>query len=257
MSNPRPLPFEAVWEPHHRGLAFWIFDLDGTLIDIAPRPDAVVVPSELLEDLQTLSRQSGGHVAVVSGRSITDLAARFPMSDLILVGNHGAEWREGKNQRVLSPDDAALKGLAALRPQLQRLSEAVPNLLVEDKVLTLSVHVRHVAPALQPTVKEALEAWIAREPALTLRPARACWEIRPRIGATKGDAVSELLARQSSPLVPLIFGDDVTDEDAFLAAPPNAVTVIVGPRRPTQARYALNTPSDLRKLLREIGRLYT
>ena len=50
----------------------------------------------------------------------------------------------------------------------------------------------------------------------------------------------------------LIVGDDVTDEDMFLAAPDGAVTVHVG-SGPTAARMRLVGPDQVRKLLTELA----
>ena len=52
-----------------------LLDLDGTLLDIAPTPDAVVVPPALLEALRTLRKALGDAVAVVSGRPVEQVDA--------------------------------------------------------------------------------------------------------------------------------------------------------------------------------------
>ena len=50
-------------------------DFDGTLVDIAPRPEAVVVPVELIATLRALQTYLGGAVAVISGRPIDQIDA--------------------------------------------------------------------------------------------------------------------------------------------------------------------------------------
>ena len=45
-------------------------DLDGTLIDVAPSPDTVVVPPDLAPTLLGVERALGGAFAVVSGRRL-------------------------------------------------------------------------------------------------------------------------------------------------------------------------------------------
>ena len=49
-------------------------DLDGTLIDIAPTPDAVQVGPQLLETLAQLSAQRAGALACISGRAACSAA---------------------------------------------------------------------------------------------------------------------------------------------------------------------------------------
>ncbi|MDR8240904.1 trehalose-phosphatase, partial [Acinetobacter baumannii] len=40
----------------------FFFDLDGTLADIQPHPDQVVIPDNTLQALNALARQQGGAV---------------------------------------------------------------------------------------------------------------------------------------------------------------------------------------------------
>src|SRR5215831_16779516 len=71
----------------------FLFDIDGTLLDLAPTPDAVVVPKGLRNSLQRLFGLTGGALAFVSGRSITDIDRIFVPMVLPAVGGHGAEMR--------------------------------------------------------------------------------------------------------------------------------------------------------------------
>ncbi len=87
----------------------WFFDLDGTLAEIKPHPDQVVVPDTILQGLQLLATASDGALALISGRSMVELDAlakpyRFP-----LAGVHGAERRDinGKTHIVHLPDAIA------------------------------------------------------------------------------------------------------------------------------------------------------
>ncbi|MDL9435840.1 trehalose-phosphatase, partial [Escherichia coli] len=63
----------------------WFFDLDGTLAEIKPHPDQVVVPDTILQGLQLLATASDGALALISGRSMVELDAlakpyRFPLA---------------------------------------------------------------------------------------------------------------------------------------------------------------------------------
>src|SRR3546814_12950120 len=48
-------------------------DFDGTLVELAESPAAISVPSGLKPLLSRLVERLGGRVAIVSGRSITDI----------------------------------------------------------------------------------------------------------------------------------------------------------------------------------------
>ncbi|MBI3095889.1 MAG: trehalose-phosphatase, partial [Rhodocyclales bacterium] len=74
----------------------WAFfvDVDGTLLEIADTPSAVRVDLDLLELIGQLYRRSGGALALVSGRSISDLEAMLGTLRLPLAGQHGLERRD-------------------------------------------------------------------------------------------------------------------------------------------------------------------
>jgi hypothetical protein len=65
----RPSPPRAPW--------CLFLDVDGTLLDIAPTPDAVTVDASLLNLLRRLWRACDGAVAFVTGRSIAAVDALF------------------------------------------------------------------------------------------------------------------------------------------------------------------------------------
>ncbi|WP_048860791.1 trehalose-phosphatase, partial [Acidisphaera rubrifaciens] len=71
------------------GQAALLLDLDGTLLDIAPRPDLVVVPPGLSEALLALRAALGGALAVVSGRPIEQIDALLPDIPHAVAGEHG------------------------------------------------------------------------------------------------------------------------------------------------------------------------
>ena len=104
------------------GAAGWalFLDIDGTLLELAPHPDRVVVPAELPGRLRRLSRGLDGALALVSGRPLGGIDRLFPR-ELDAVGTHGAEWRLGgriyglalADQGIVDDDDAASAGAEA------------------------------------------------------------------------------------------------------------------------------------------------
>jgi trehalose 6-phosphate phosphatase len=71
----------------------YFFDLDGTLIDFAATPAAVRVGEELRLLLAHLYRVTGGAVALMSGRQISEIDRLFPQAQLPVAGQHGLERR--------------------------------------------------------------------------------------------------------------------------------------------------------------------
>ncbi|MCR6631708.1 MAG: trehalose-phosphatase [Magnetospirillum sp.] len=214
----------------------WFLDVDGTLIEIAPTPSAIVMPEELPPLLQRLHDQHGGALALVSGRRLDNLRQLMAPFDPPAAGLHGLEWRDGAGLvgRVEPPP-----GLEEMRRRLHREAEQVTGLLLEDKGPALALHYRQ-APDLAEYVLRTAEAVVRDHPAYGLVVGKMVVEIKPR-GADKGAAVAAFMrAPPFAGRVPVFVGDDVTDEDGFATA--NAmggVSVLVGPPRDTAARYGL------------------
>ncbi len=118
----------------------WFFDLDGTLAEIKPHPNQVVVPDNILQGLQLLATASDGALALISGRSMVELDAlakpyRFP-----LAGVHGAERRDinGKTHIVHLPDAIARD----ISVQLHTVIAQYPGAELEAKGMAFALHYR-------------------------------------------------------------------------------------------------------------------
>lgn len=189
-------------------------DVDGTLLDIAARPDGVVVPASLRHALEGLERRLGGAVALVSGRAIADLDGLFAPLHLRASGVHGAELRFDPTSDVRIAAEHLLP--EALTRSIRRLAAAYPGTLVEDKRFSVAVHYR-ADPAAGPLLCAAIEALLS-EPlgeGCRLLPGHMVFEVK-RAGFDKGSAVDAFLER--APFTgrrPIFIGDDVTDLPGF------------------------------------------
>ena len=199
--------------PAHAAL---LLDLDGTLLDIAPTPDSVVVPAELLESLRRLRTLLGDALAVVSGRPIEQVESLLHAVPYAVAGEHGAAIRHAPGAALERPDLPALP--AGWLDQAGRVAAGIPGVLLERKAHGFVLHYR-LAPAAGPALQQAvLDILGDAAAAFTLMPARMAWEVKPR-GADKGRAVSSLMARPPfAGRVPVYVGDDVTDEDGMRVA---------------------------------------
>ncbi|PSR36999.1 MAG: trehalose-phosphatase [Sulfobacillus thermosulfidooxidans] len=237
----------------------WFMDIDGTLLDLAPSPDRVHVPESLLWALGQIAQSPQHRIALISGRALSDIQQRFAPLPLIFSGNHGAEYQAGPEhwthenvQAFGRHHDAIAKALAPLRQEFS-------GLLIEDKTYSFSVHYRQVAAAEGPAVARRVREAMTGIEAIEIVPAKLCWEIRPKPGPTKADAVHVLWQRVQailpSPTLAVVIGDDRTDEDAF-AALPSAVTIHVGDG-PTTAQWTLPSPAAVRALLQHTAQHLT
>lgn len=218
------------------------FDFDGTLVELAATPDAVVVEAALLDQLDALADAMPGRVAIVSGRSIAQLDAMLggQASRLAVAGSHGAERRTPTEGHVRPDRPEALEAAAA---DMRAFAER-HDLVFEAKTLGAALHYRsaphHEAEAL------TLAETIAARHGLQLQRGKMMVEVRSP--GDKGIALRQLmLAPQMAGTSPNFFGDDVTDEDGFVAARHlGGAGVLIGPPRDTAATHRLNDVTALR-----------
>jgi trehalose 6-phosphate phosphatase len=190
-------------------------DLDGTLLDIAPSPDAVRVPPGLVDTLALVAQRLDGALAIVSGRARETIDALLaPLRPPGGFG-HGAEIRDAAGRRI--GRDAPCPP-PRWHAALARFAAAHPGLLLEAKPHGLALHYRAV-PEQRDAVRSAMLALLEEDDAgFDLLPAHMAFEFRPRV-ASKGRAVDALMAtRPFAGRRPVFVGDDVTDEEGMEAA---------------------------------------
>lgn len=192
-----------------------LLDLDGTLLDIAPRPDAVAVPPGLTETLMLVRRLLDDALAVVTGRPVETVDALLGSAVYAVAGEHGGALRRKPGNALERPTlpSPPFEWIAAA----ERLAALHPGTLFEPKARGFALHYRAV-PEFGPTLHDALKAMLAGSADFELLPAHMLWEVRPR-GVDKGKAVVRLM--EFPPFLgrlPVFIGDDVTDEDGIAAA---------------------------------------
>jgi trehalose 6-phosphate phosphatase len=220
-------------------------DFDGTLVDIAPRPELVHLKPEAQEVLRRLAKHPLATLVVVSGRRRAELLEHIGVPDIHYFGLYG--W-ERDDQCTLPPD--AQQALREARETLDPLLKKYPNLWIEDKHSSLSVHLLHVPKAKHDALrKELLTMLQPFQNKLHAVGNIRDVEILPRSIPGKGLAVKEFLRDHADrKSLAFCFGDDYSDESGF-AAVGRGVSVHVGKARPTKAKYRLKTPSETAEAL--------
>src|SRR5262245_43019452 len=126
----------------------FLLDIDGTLLDLAPAPDQVVVPKGLRTALTTLFDRTGGALAFVSGRAVEDIDRIFAPFVLPAIGGHGAEMRVTVKSQACATLARPLS--KELRRKFAALGELHPGILIEDKVYSVAIHYRKALDAERP-----------------------------------------------------------------------------------------------------------
>jgi trehalose 6-phosphate phosphatase len=148
---------------------------------------------------------------VVSGRPAQFLAEHLRIAEcprMVAFGLYGLEWTDGEGV-VEHPDVVRWRPVISDAVAAAR-ADAPADVLVEDKGLALTLHVR-VAP------KEAdwAAGWVvqrAAETGLVVHPARKSYELRPPVQIDKGTVVADLVQGMGAAC---FIGDDLGDLPAY------------------------------------------
>jgi trehalose 6-phosphate phosphatase len=228
-----------------------LLDVDGTLLDIAPTPNAVVVPAALKRILGDLMDEASGAVALVSGRTIETLDNLFRPLVVPAIGGHGAEMRLTSGAPINRTSTAVLP--ESLRKKLHQLTEIDPRVFLEDKSHSAALHYR-LAPEHEPFLQHAVSAIVDKEPADTVEYmfGKHVIDIKPK-AFNKGLAVTELMKHKPfAGRTPIFVGDDTTDESVFAILPGlNGIGYSVG-RSLAGTHGTFGTSQDVRTWLTEM-----
>jgi trehalose-phosphatase len=239
-----------------------LMDFDGTLCEFQPAPGMVWLQGSRRGVLQRLIATDRVTAGFVSGRRLSDLRERVGLTgDMWFAGLHGLEI-EGFGRHFVHARVEEARGLLGLLARALRTQTAdLPGVIVEDKGLSIALHVRQA----HPDDKIRADAIFLRmalphidDGTLRLMPGSNVSELLPNIPWTKGDAVRWIheaereRAGLSAPDPYVIYlGDDVTDEDAFAAVGP-AGSIVVGPR-PSLVETRLENPAAVEAFLAELA----
>ncbi|WP_295413618.1 trehalose-phosphatase [uncultured Thiodictyon sp.] len=222
-------------------------DIDGTLLDLAPEPQAVRIPPDLRSQLEVLAQGLGGALALVSGRPLSDIDRFFP-GGFDAAGTHGVQWRLGGI--ATDPGPAVADALTGIAEWLRAGTQGLSGVLLERKPHAVALHYR-LAPQREAQIQSlAARAAQTLGPDFRLQAGKLVVEILP-VAAGKGAAIERFMGRPPyAGRTPVFVGDDRTDEDGFAVV--NRLggrSVRVGEGGETQARWRLASPDAVRDWL--------
>jgi trehalose 6-phosphate phosphatase len=210
-------------------------DLDGVLAPLAETPEAVVPHPRRSRVLRQALARFDGRVAIISGRTIAEIDR---ISDAVLdaaSGVHGLERRrsDGSLHR-LEPAE----GVRAAVEAFEAFARERPGVIVEDKAVSAGLHFRQAREAGDEAM--ALARRLADRTGLVMQPGNLVVELKTP-GTDKGTAIAAFMDEPPfAGAVPVMLGDDLTDEYGFRAADElGGFGILVGPARATAARYGL------------------
>jgi trehalose 6-phosphate phosphatase len=216
-------------------------DFDGTLVDIAERPDLVVVTDRVTGFLARALEVLEGRLAIVSGRSVDDLMGFLPVEGMVMVGGHGAEHRDARGNRQMNSAWRDAAAVMAARAE----AAASERLMIERKPTGIALHFR-AAPEAEPEAQELARRIVADFAEFDLQDGHCVVELRPKAASKRG-AVRGLL--EQAPYLgstPVFAGDDLTDQPAMaLCAERGGDGIWIGPNAPEYAGLRFANPAAM------------
>ncbi len=264
-------------------------DFDGTVTPIRPRPKDAELSKESRLLLRRLSKNNLFFVGIISGRGLKDIREKVGVRGLIYAGNHGLEIAYGigkykniryhcENRTRVIAKRFSCKKESFVHPAAKRFIPVISEIsrslkrglapflapfsgaILEEKLFSLSLHHRLVKKEKLSRLKKIFLQTV--KPYLTARKVKLTygkkvWEVRPPIEWDKGKAVVWLAQRlKAAKALPVYIGDDLTDEDGFRAVNKmGGLSVVVGRKRSSSARYYLKSAKDVQKFLEEIEKI--
>ncbi len=227
-------------------------DVDGTLLELAATPGAVIVDPALPSLLTRVRAAAGDALALVSGRTIADLDRLFGALRLPVAGLHGCERRDANGKLHVAA--VVTEQLSGVRAGLEDMVARNPGLMIEDKGAGLALHFQGEQVRRREHQLRAEVALLAAPlvPEFTLLDGHAVIEIKPAVH-TKDSAVSAFMKEPPfEGRTPIFIGDDQTDYGGFAAVRRfDGLAIAVGPR--VKSDWWLPGPGAVRRWLEQLA----
>ena len=226
-----------------------VFDYDGTLTGFKSNPEDAYPDDQLLHFLKKAAADRKNHIIITSGRDKDTLEKWFGNLNIDLVAEHGAAYKEkGKWNELIQNvvwDDEIIH-------ILHEFVDKTPGSRIEMKKTGLVWHFRSVDDWLAVLrERQLINALIApcNRYGLQMMRGNKILEIKYPI-YSKGNEIKRLLSKEHYDFI-LTMGDDVTDEDMFMAVPPNGYSIKIGSTS-DNAKYSITLQTDVLPFLYQL-----
>jgi trehalose 6-phosphate phosphatase len=217
------------------------FDYDGTLAPIVADPNQACMretTANLLGELASLVP-----VALISGRSRSDVS-RFLLSKIdFVIGNHGLEGLPGGSSSLEQAESSSKKWFNTLSSELN-----LDGVTVEDKNYSLAVHYR-MASDKRIAKARILDLAASLKPSPRIVMGKCVVNLISPGAPHKGAALLEVMLRSGCRSA-VYFGDDDNDEDVFRLGAEGLLTVRIGKSENSTALFYLNSQEEIDEALR-------
>jgi len=228
-------------------------DYDGTLVPICKDPSLAKLSPETRKLLIDLSQNPCISIGIISGRPLSEVKDLIGIEGIIYAGNHGFEISYKEHCWVHPEAERTKPLLKNVVKKLKVQLNTIDGILIEDKGLTLSVHYRNVAGRPAKDIKKIIQNIIGPyHETLRITSGKKVYEVRPNINWDKGKAVIKMkhLLNLREEILKIYIGDDRTDEDAFKVLREDDISIVVGYKKYSKARYFCRSSKEVILFLR-------
>jgi trehalose-phosphatase len=232
----------------------FFFDYDGTLTPIVKDPEKAVIGEDVREILKELSHMF--HVAVISGRDMDHIRDFIRLESIIYAGSHG--YRISGPGGLHMEKEQAKKILPVLHEVetilKKSLEQEIRGVQIERKQYAIAIHYRNAPSGTPERINKVVRELIQGYDSLKTGRGKKILEVKPSMDWHKGKAVrwilEELGLTLSGEYLPVYFGDDITDEDAFRTLSDDGIGILVGEHdQPSAADYQLKDEGQVKQFL--------
>lgn len=231
-------------------------DYDGTLTPIVEHPEDAHMADDMQDVVKELSERCV--VAIVSGRDRVDVEQRVGLKNLYYAGSHGFDIKGPDGfEKIHEEGEKFIRVLDEVEKELEKELNNIEGAQVERKKFSVATHYRRVSDEKVNTVKEAVDAVLAKHDSLKKGGGKKVIEIQPDVDWHKGKAVRWLLDAlelKTDKVIPMYIGDDLTDENAFREIKEYGIGVLVADeKKKTDAHYVLADTDAVRGFLKKLS----
>lgn len=226
----------------------YCFDFDGTLAEIIDNPSQVFLKPKTRELLKKL--QTKKPIAVISGRSVADLKGRLGFEPNFLIGNHGIEGLFTEKNFLEECKKTTKKWLQKIS-ELSKISMNKFNYDIEDKDFSICIHYKnkhHISPE---EIANTTNLISMLDPIPKIIHGKSVLNILPNFNINKGTSLLEIM-KKSQFSHAVYIGDDITDEDVFKLNMNNILTIRIGKKTESNAKYFIQEQTKIDKFISEI-----
>ncbi len=227
-------------------------DYDGTLSDFNSNPDLATPQKSLLKVLKSLNNDLGTQIFIVSGRDQKFLDRWFGKLDINMAAEHGNFVKYSGSKKWICKGQEDIKWKNDVSPIFQSFTDNTPGTFIENKKNTLVWHYRKTDPELAKRriieLKTVLSSLITEK--ISVIDGNKALEVT-NISINKGNIISEVLTNNKLDFI-FCCGDDTSDEYMFNVLPEKSISIKVGEKN-TSAKYYVNSPTDIKSILKKFS----